>query len=51
MISPSLRHGGVAISRVIRVILVGTRELRGEIHGVLPEKYTTSTLKTRVFPV
>ena len=37
MISPSLRHCGVAISRVIRVISVGTRITR-EIHGVFPEK-------------
>ena len=34
MISPSLRHCSVAISRVIRVISVGTREL----HIVFPEK-------------
>ena len=38
MISPSLRHCGVAISRVIRVISVGTREITREIHGVFPEK-------------
>ena len=38
MISPSLRHCGVAISRVIRVIFGWYSWITREIHGVFPEK-------------